>query len=378
MMRACDHPWMVRRNLLLTALFTLIPMFAPAVVAAQNAEPTTPTETVDDAAAVTLPKVLVISTGGTIAGTGYDEVEDREGSDLMAAVPEVAKLAQVTTEDPITIGSSQLTPEIIFDIAQRVRKVLANDPELAGVVVTQGTDSMEETAFFLDLLVDDPRPVVFTGAMRQPGQMAAEGGRNLVNAVRLAISPVARDLGVLVTMNDEIHAAREIRKLDSSSVGAFGSTAGGRLGFIDGDNIYLVNTPRRRVTIATDRIESKVDLLMVTSGSDGHILTGLLESQPKGLVIELFGRGNLPQEMIASIIQAMRQGVRIVFTSRTRSGGLRDDAIWTQGGVVYAEDLGGLKARIALMVALGSGMTDPADLQAFFHQLAGHTLEPGD
>lgn len=318
-----------------------------------------------------LPRVHVIATGGTIAGTGYEGVDVREGTDLLLGVPELADVARVTSDDPITIGSSQLTPEIIFDIAQQIRKVLAEDAELAGVVVTQGTDSMEESAFLADLVIDDPRPVVFTGAMRQPGQMAAEGGRNLLNAVRLAASPEMRGLGVLVTMNDEIHAARELRKTDSSAIDAFESAAGGALGFIDGDAIYMRSVPRHRTMVITDSIQPKVDLLAVTVGTDGHMILGALEGQPKGLVIELFGRGNFPNKMVPAIVQALRQGVKIVFVSRTHRGGMREIPQWVQGGVVYAENLDGLKARVALMVALGAGKTDSGELQEFFDDLAG-------
>lgn len=362
-----NQVFLLTNLLALGQLFSAVPGKAQSDATAAAVEATAG----EAAAPAALPKVHVIATGGTIAGAGYAEVEDLDGSALLAAVPQIAEVAQVTSEDPMTVGSSSLTPAMLFEIAGRVNQVLAEDPDLVGVVVTQGTDSLEEAAFFLDLLVDDPRPVVYTGAMRQPGQMAAEGGRNLLNAIRLAASPAARGMGVLVTMNDEIHAAREIRKLNSTSVDAFESTGGGRLGFIDGGSIYLVNVPRRRVSLRAETIEPKVDLLVVTAGSDGHVLTSMLESAPKGIVVELFGRGNLPRGMVGAIIQAMRQGVRVVFTSRTHSGGLREDARWQQGGVVYAEDLGGLKARVALMVALGAGISNPAELQDLFDKLAG-------
>jgi len=324
-----------------------------------------------DEASPPLPRVHVIATGGTIAGAGYAGVEEKDSEELLLGVPELSKIAQVTAEDPYTIGSSQITPTMLFDMALDIRKMLAEDPGLAGVIVTQGTDSMEEAAFLLDLVIDDPRPVIFTGAMRQPGQMAAEGGRNLLNAVRLAVSPASRGMGVLVTMNDEIHAAREIRKLHSSSVGAFVSPAGGRLGFLDGDEIFMLNSPRRRLTIPTKAIEPKVDLVVVTAGSDGHLLASAIDSGVKGLVIELFGRGNMTRAMIPQIARALQSGIKVVFASRTHNGGLREDQQWMQGGVIYAQDLGGIKARIALMVALGAGIHDSEGLQEVFDKLAG-------
>lgn len=328
-------------------------------------------QTAADMDSSSLPRVHVIATGGTIAAAGYEDEATKDSAALFLGVPELASVAQVTADDPMTVASSQLTPELIFNIAQLVRKALAENDELAGVVVTQGTDSMEESAFLLDLLIDDPRPVVVTGAMRTPGQMAAEGGRNLLNAVRLAASSRLRGMGVVVTMNDEIHAAREMRKSDTTALDAFESPAGGAIGFIDGSSIYLRSTPRRRSSIAADAIEPKVDLLAITAGSDGHMLLGALEGQPKGMVLELFGRGNLPRSMFPAIIQAMRSGVKIVFTSRARNGGLREDAQWVQGGVIYAEDLDGLKSRAVLMAALGAGITESTKIQRIFDELSG-------
>lgn len=359
----------MRSSLTLPVLLVLLFLGPP--VAAQTAEAPAAAPAVE--AAAELPRVHVIATGGTIAGAGYQEVDSLDAAALVAAVPELGAVARLSVEDPFTVPSSQLTPEMLHGLAGLVRKRLDEDPELAGVVVTQGTDSLEEGAFFLDLLLDSERPVVFTGAMRLPGQVGADGGRNLLAAVRLAASKAARGLGVLVTMNDEIHAAREVRKLDSTAVDAFGSPGTGPLGFLDGERIYLASRPARRLSIPTATIEPRVDLIPVTAGGDERLLRAAVESGARGVVLELFGRGNMPRAMIPEVAKARQQGVIVVFASRTGGGALRIDPRWSSGGIVYAEALDGLKARLALIVALGS-QADPAALQQIFDRLAGRVL----
>lgn len=323
-----------------------------------------------EATTAELPRVHVLATGGTIAGAGYDDVDTRSAEGLLRAIPELANVARLSAEDPFTIPSSQITPEMLFGLAQKIRQLLEEDPELAGIVVTQGTDSLEEAAFFCDLLSTSERPVVFTGAMRSPEHRDSDGARNLLGAVRLAASPAARGLGVLVTLNDEIHAAREIRKVHSSAVNAFASPGGGPIGYLDDERIYLLHRPLRRVTIATEKIEPKVDLIVVTAGSDGHLVRAAVAAGARGLVVELFGRGNMPRPMIQAVIEARQQGVTVVYTTRARGGAMKIDQRWTRGGMVYGEDLDGLKARMLLVVALGATQ-DPAVLQGYFDRLAG-------
>ncbi|NJL27183.1 MAG: hypothetical protein HC897_04480 [Thermoanaerobaculia bacterium] len=197
-------------------------------------------------------------------------------------MPGLSKLAQIRTEDPFALPSSMIFPKHVLALATRVRQLFAADAGLAGIVVTQGTDSLEEVSFLLDLLVDDPRPVVFTGAMRLPGQLGDDGARNLLNAVRLAISPAARDLGVLVTMNDEVHAAREIRKTDSTQVEAFTSPSGGPIARFDDADLFLMRRPARRISLGSTTLEPRVDLVHVAIGSDGHLVEAAVEAAPRG------------------------------------------------------------------------------------------------
>jgi L-asparaginase len=318
-----------------------------------------------------LPRVLVIATGGTIAAAGYAGQKQLTSADLLQSVPQLKEVAQISTEDPITIGSSQISPQVLLDLVRHVRKALAADPGLAGIVITQGTDSLEETSLFFDLLLAGERPVVFTAAMRLPTEIGSDGPRNLLNAVRIAASPAARGLGVLVTLNDEIHAAREVHKTHSSAVDAFQSTGSGPIGYVDEGQIYLMRKPLRRVTIDADAIEPRVDLIVATVGSDGHQVKAALDSGAKGIVCELFGRGNVPAPMVPDLREALKRQVAVVFTTRASGGGrVLVSPVFQKAGVISGQDLDGLKARMVLIAALGKTQ-DRAVIQEYFDRLGG-------
>ncbi len=311
----------------------------------------------------------MIATGGTIAGAGYS-IQTQGASGLIRGVPQLAEIATITAEDPFTIPSSRITPQMMFELAQKVRAAFAEDRNLAGVVITHGTDSLEETAFFFDLVVGAERPVVFTGAMRTRDERGADGSRNLLNAVRLAATPATRGLGVLVTLNDEFHGAREIRKLHSTALDAFESPAVGRLGYLEADEIFLLQKPLRRAYVKTEAVEPRVDLIVATTGSDGHQIRGAVDAGAQGIVVELFGRGNAPPAMGQAMTEARKKGVTVVCTTRTREGGLKESKFWREVGILSAEDLDGIKARLVLVAALGA-TRDTAVLQGYFDKLSG-------
>jgi L-asparaginase len=322
------------------------------------------------AAAAELPRVLIVATGGTIAGAGYAGQKELKAADLLTAVPELAQIARLTTADPFTTGSSQITPEMLLDLVRRVRRALAADPGLAGVVVTQGTDALEETAFFCDLLLADDRPVVFTAAMRPPTDPGPDGPRNLAAAVRAAASPALRGFGVLVVLNDEIHAAREVRKTDSYALDAFASPGAGPIGFVDEGRVYLRARPLRRLALEVDAVEPRVELVTATVGGGASQVQAAVAAGAKGIVIELFGRGNPPGPMVPEILAARQAGIVVVFTTRTGGGRVVVGPNFRKAGVVSAEDLDGLKARMLLIAALPHTQ-DPAVLQGYFEKLAG-------
>lgn len=313
------------------------------------------------------PRVRLVATGGTIAGGSSGALTAKQ---LRELVPELGAVAEISVEDYLTIGSSRMTPDLQYGLAQRVNALLTDEPDLSGIVITHGTDSLEETAFLLDLLVKGDRPIVFAAAMRAPREDDTDAPRNLENAVRLAASSEAVGLGVVVTLNDEIHAARDVRKTDAHAFDAFTSPQSGPLGHFDDGRIYLTHRPARRLTLASNGVETRVTLIRLFSGSDGSLVRAAIESGQRGIVIDAFGRGNAPPRVMAAVREARARDVIVVVTTRTGGGHvvLSDES--RRLGVVSGEDLDGLKARLVLVAALGT-TSDPATLQSYFRRLAG-------
>lgn len=313
------------------------------------------------------PNVHLLATGGTIA-------DGRSGSlsaaDLKNLDPALSGLAQLSVEDYLAIGSTRMTPEQQFGIARRVNVLFREQPELSGIVVTHGTDSLEETAFLVDLLLQDDRPVVFTGAMRPPRRSDTDAKANLVSAVRLAASSKARGLGVVVAMNDEIHAARDVRKTHTASTDAFASPGFGPLGYVDGETIYLARRPVRRLTLDVDAIEPRVSIVRLFAGSDGSQIRAAVASGQKGVVVEVFGRGNAPPKVMDAIREARASGVTIVFAARAGGGRVEIQNGARGVGVISGQDLDGLKARVVLVAALAT-TNDQDAIRSYFERLAG-------
>lgn len=315
------------------------------------------------------PRVHMISTGGTIAGGPAGPLN---AANLLERAPEIAKIAEVTFEDFSNIDSSRMTPERQMNLAKRVREIFAKDKSLAGIVITHGTDSLEESAFALDLLVDSDRPVVFAAAQRPPREPDSDGPRNLLNAVRIAAAPASRGMGVMVSLNSEINAAHDVRKTHSVSLDAFRAPGVGPLGYVDGEAVIFTARPARRVHIPAETVEPKVDLLTLVAGSDARLIDAAVASGAKGLVIETFGRGNVPEGAMEGIARARKAGIPVVFTTRTRGGRVEVDAEGRALGVIGAEDLDGLKARMVLVMTLPITQ-DATALQGYYNRLSGLT-----
>ncbi len=324
------------------------------------------------AEATQLPSVHLLATGGTIAGGSNGSLK---AGDLAQLIPELNAVAHLTVEDFSNIGSSRMTPEIQFELAQRINELYASRHDLAGIVVTHGTDSLEETAFFLDLLVSSDHPVVFAAAQRPPRLKDSDGPRNLLNAVRLAASPASRGMGVLVTLNDEIHTAREVRKMHSTTLNAFGSPWIGPIGTIDSGRIFFFRKPLRRLKLSVESVEPRVDLITLVTGSDGHLVRAGVEAGAKGMVIEVFGRGNVPLPVMEAVREARAKDVVVVFTTRTGGGRVVIGNDARKVGVISGEDLDGLKARIVLVAALGQTRDLPT-LRSYFRELSGEVITP--
>jgi L-asparaginase len=324
-------------------------------------------------------KVVLISTGGTIAsrfdpGTGRT-VASQRGEDLLAQVPGLAAVAGLEIDDFATVSSFDMSIALAFSLSQRINQQLAR-AEVAGVVVTHGTDTMEESCYLADLLLRSDKPAVFTGAQRAHDDPNPDGPGNLLSAVRTAAAPAARGLGAVICFADQIHAARDVSKISASALATFQSYDKGALGEVDGSRVLIHRRPALRRTFEVDHMpELQVVLLRLALGFDVRLLEATLALGPDGLVIEAFGRGNGPAALLPLVARAVAGGVPVIVTSRCPTG--RVEPIYGKGGgkdladagAIFAGDLKGPKARLLLMVLLAAPETS-ARIAEIFAELA--------
>lgn len=312
-----------------------------------------------------MPVVQIITTGGTIAsridpatGAAFPVVRATE---LVAQIPELSKHAQVRVDEFGLIPSWDMTPATIARLARTIRNIRAAG-DVDGVVVTHGTDTMEESAFALDLLLDGEQPVVITGAMRNASQPGADGPRNLLSAVRVAASANTRGLGVTVVMNDQVHAPRYVTKSHTTATDTMISPGLGPVGTVDDSGVWLRWRPTRLPRMSLVEPEPRVYLVRMAAGMDDLFLRVLHRERARGVVIEGSGAGHMPGKWKSALVQLLESGTPVVLTSRCGQGrvvpiysGDLGGVTLRKMGVIPAGDLSGLKARIALMFALGAG-----------------------
>jgi L-asparaginase len=325
--------------------------------------------------------VHIITTGGTIASridpASGGAVPAVGASELVALAPTIHEFASdVRVTDFGMLQSWNIGADVMLRIAAMAAECL-HDDAVAGVVITHGTDTMEETAFALDLLLGGEKPVVLTGAMRNAGDPGFDGPRNLTAAVRVAVDAEARERGALVVMNDEIHAARFVTKTHTTAFSTFASPETGAVGLIDDRGVWFRWRPAPQLVLAPARAETNVHLVKMAAGADSLLLRALLEARVGGVVIEGSGAGNVPNvwnEPIAALIAA---SIPVVLVSRCQTGrivpvygGPGGGRTLRDLGVIDGGWLSGPKARVALSLALGSGMASDG-LRGFFAALTG-------
>jgi len=306
-------------------------------------------------------RVAVLATGGTIA-MRYDAgaggaVPALGPGDLTTELP--VEFAELQVEDLVRLPSSHFRLDTLRLIRQRVSE-LVKDPSVCGVVVTHGTDTLEETAYLLDLTVPTEKPVVLTGAMHAASDVAYDGKANLVNAIRVAGTPAARYLGVTVVFNDEIHAARHVTKMHTLSTAAFQSPGWGLVGRLEGDVVALRCRLEQHV-LPWRGMEPNVSLLKLGLGMEADLLEAAVAQGARGVVIEAFGGGRVPPWWLSAIQEARGQGLTVVIVSRCPSGRVWDSYGYPGAyrtladlGCLFGEGLNGQKARIKLMVVLAA------------------------
>ena len=322
-----------------------------------------------------LPLVVVLATGGTIASRFDPAVgalaPAATGADLVKAVPGLDKLARVEVEQIANIGSNDMTPEIWRRLSKRANELLAKDG-ISGVVVTHGTDTLEETAYFLDLTVTSAKPVIVVGSQRAASYFDSDGPRNLLNAVRVAVSPEAVGKGTLVVMNGQINAAREVTKTNTIEAETFRTLEFGALGVADLGAVRFYRAPLRRqtITLSDQQTLGRVEIVSQYAGADGRIISLLLQhGNLDGLVIEGFGLGHVTAGTLEAIKEARRRGVPVVLSTRVYTGRViplyARDMELQQIGCIRADNLSAQKARVLLMLALARG-GNTEELQKYF------------
>lgn len=322
------------------------------------------------------PRCHVIATGGTIAmkidARVGGPMPALTGDDLVDAVPRLRAIADITVCNLFNKPSDHLDAQDWRTLASATAAALA-DERVDGVLISHGTDTLEETAWFLDLTVTCDKPVVLVGAQRNASALDFDGPRNLLAGVRACVAPACRGLGVIVAMNEELHAAREVTKTHTSSVASFGSGGFGLLGTVSEQGVAVARRPVARPTFALAGASlPRVDIVAMHAGADGLMVRAALAHGSQGLVVQALGLGNVSRDLAAAIGQALDAGVPVVIASRCPQGsvapvyGFEGGGLQLQArGAVFAGDLSPQKARILLMLALQAPKSTTA-LQRLF------------
>lgn len=328
-----------------------------------------------DALREALPTCQFISTGGTIAmkldpATGAP-VPALSGDALLAAVPGLADIATLRVNSLFNLPSDHIGPDQWVQLQRAVADALAQE-DVVGAIVSHGTDTLEETAWFLDLTIASRKPVVVVGAQRNASAFDCDGPRNLLNAARVCLAGDAAGKGVLVVLNNQINAAREVTKTHTSDVEAFKSGDFGLLGTVDDDRVVFARCPARRQHLPLTGELPKVEIVPMYAGADGSMIRLAASSGAKGIVVQALGWGNVSLPMFEAIGQALREGVAVAISTRVPNGRVRPIYGFAGGGktlndagAVFADNLSPQKARILLMLALQTRHTQ-ASLQEVF------------
>jgi L-asparaginase len=323
-----------------------------------------------------MPSCVVVATGGTVAmrpdpRTGAP-VPALSGQEIVASVPELAGVARIEVRNVFNVPSVEMGPQRWAILREEILAAL-DDDDLSGVVVTHGTDLLEETAWYLALTLPPGRPVVLTGAMRHASDSHFDGSRNLLDAVRVCISAAARGMGVLVVMDGEVYGAREVEKSHTTATEAFRFALAGELGTIGVDGPAFWREPRSHPHIEpVSGSVPRVEIVAMYAGADGGLVRAAVQAGARGIVVQAVGAGNVSESMYAQLCRALDEGVAVVVATRVRAG--RSQPVYgfpgggtslDRAGAVFSGALSPQKARILLMLALQHAWSR-SQMQALF------------
>lgn len=319
----------------------------------------------------TLPRVALVFTGGTVAmrhdAAAGGAVPALSGAELVQQIPALAGIADLAVADFDRVPGPHMTPERVLDLARLIRPLLA-DPTIAGVVLTHGTDTLEETAYLLDRILAPSKPIVLTGAMRPNSDPTWDGAANLTAAVRVAAAPQTRDCGVLVVFHNEILIGRDATKRHTDDPTTFGSRDGGRLGLVEREVVRLDAHPSPPRPVLAPRLAGPIEVITLPMGSDGRLIDLALGAGVRGLVLQGLGCGNIPITAVPAVERALATGIPVVIATRCWEGPTLDTYAYRGAartlvaqGALLAGHLPAHKARLELMLLLGNGL-NPAQL----------------
>jgi len=312
-----------------------------------------------------LPNIVILATGGTIAGAGASSTGSAYTSGqvkieaMIDAVPNIRSLANLKGEQLANVGSQDMSVKVWLDLAKRINELLATK-ECDGVVITHGTDTQEETAYFLNLTVKSDKPVVLTGSMRPSTALSADGPLNMYNAVALAANPEAKGYGVMVVMNDEIHAAKDVKKMYSTPVQTFQSPQEGMIGTVIFGDILFFHKPHGRNTVnsefSVDGVKElpRVDIIYGCADMSPDLIDIMVKAGAKGIVIAGVGDGNMNAGTLEAAKRATKNGITVVRATRVPIGAVlvKGEVNDKEFGTICSDELNPQKARVLLMLAL--------------------------
>jgi L-asparaginase len=322
-------------------------------------------------------RIALVTTGGTIvsridASTGL-AMPVLSGEDLVQTVRRLADVGDLEVIDYIRVASPQIAPHHWVGLHDQLRALVARD-DVQGVVVTHGTSTLEETAWFLDLTLDTNKPVILTGAQRNASEVGFDGPRNLMGALRVCRCAEAKGLGVLVVLNDHINAAREVTKTHTLDVETFQSGEWGYLGSLVKDRVLFHRKPTRRLHLPLRGSElPPVEIVSMYVGADGAMVRAAADAGAQGVVVQAVASGHVNEPMQEAIIEVLRRRIPVVMSTRIPRGGTRlgygfagSTQQLVRAGAVLSSDLSPWKARILLMLAIQEGRTAPEDLRLLY------------
>ena len=328
------------------------------------------------------PTVRVIGTGGSIAGVGPDRIDfilyPEIGDHItiqqsLDRVPEIQDIAEVRSEDLVSVGSTAIGAAEWLALARRINQIFRDETDVAGVAITHGTATLEETSYFLHLTVKSTRPVVITGAMRPPPALSTDSDLNLLDAVRTAACPEAVGLGVLTVLNNEIQCGRDVTKASTFRVETFRPNELGFLGYADSDGkVVFYRAPLRLHTVDTPFMVDdmttlpRIDIVYSYAGADGLLVDAVRNNRSDGLILAGFGGGTFPPAVIDAAVKLVEDGIPVVLATRSTAGRVVITPKKEEQGFIVSDNLLPQKARVLLMLGL-TVTKDRHELQQFFY-----------